>query len=101
MIREIKFREYTAIIEVLDRVATLIICESSLPLILADTLDEIPDLTVTGIEAAGNRAGVVRMEHTLQKGELLSAVCDAIGEVYDSDTFVSFSRSSSIAHFVQ
>lgn len=93
MKRVIKFGERFAIINIDANRALLTIEGTSLPVILADTLDRIQDVSITDVCLMDNNAYNIRIIHKLQRGELLDAVCETITQVYDVDASVSYERT--------
>lgn len=82
MTREINFGGRSVHLFVGENRAMLITQETSLPVILADTINEVQDVTVTEVSIMDNREYTIRMVHDLPKGELLNIVCEAISRVY-------------------
>lgn len=94
MERIITFNGQTALLCAGDHRALLTIADHSLPVELADVINEAGDLTVTEVfldDSCGS--GVIRISHDLPLSELLSIVCEAISRVFDTDTAVSYARS--------
>ena len=93
MKREIKFGGYSAILYVGCNRALLTTRETSLPVALADEINETQDVTVTEVTIMDNKEYIIRIVHDLPKNDVLDIVCEAISSVYDVDTSVSYARS--------
>ncbi len=91
MKREIKLGGCSALLSAGDNRAMLTVHEKSLPVVLADAINEAGDLTVTDVFKAGDDT-CIRIVHDLSAGEILDIVCEAISRVYDVDTFVKNAR---------
>lgn len=95
MKREIKFGGCSAFLSIGDHRAMLTTREKSLPVILADAINEAGDLDVIEINRDESDVTAIRITHDLNPGELLNIVCEAISRVYDVDTFISNARTES------
>lgn len=95
MKKEISFAGRTAILHNGEKCAKLFIGESTLPVKLADRINETPEIDVTDISKNGTFASV-RMFHALDNSELLGVVCDAITEVYETDIVVTNATTAPI-----
>lgn len=95
MKREIKFGGCSAVLSIGDHRAMLTTREKSLPVILADAINEAGDLDVIEVNRDDSDVTAIRITHDLNLGELLDIVCEAISRVYDVDTFVSNARAES------
>ena len=91
MKREIKFGGNSALLSVGDNRAMLTVDEKSLPVLLADAINEAGDLTVTEVFKVGDDT-YIRIVHDLSAAEILDIVCEAISRVYDVDAFVKNAR---------
>lgn len=91
MKREIKFGGNSALLSVGDNRAMLTVYEKSLPVLLADAINEAGDLTVTEVFKVGDDT-YIRIVHDLSAAEILDIVCEAISRVYDVDAFVKNAR---------
>lgn len=94
MKREITFGGRSALLSAGEHRAMLTVYESAdstLPVGLADEINEAGDITVTEVFRVGNDTAL-RMVHDLTPSDVLGVVCEAIGKVYDADTAVSYAR---------
>lgn len=93
MKREIDFNGKSALLCAGEHRALLTINEYTLPVELADAIDEAGDVRVSEVFLDDNcRTGVIRILYDLNPSELLEIVCDAISRVFDADTSVSYAR---------
>lgn len=88
----ITYGQHSAELHAGEHRAALVTDEKSLPVKLADTLNEAGDIYVHNIQKNDDGFGVICMTHDLCPGDLLAEVCDAITRVYDTDTTVSNAR---------
>ncbi len=72
--------------------AMLTVHESTLPVNLADEINEAGDITVTEVFRVGKDTAL-RMVHDLTPSDVLGVICEAIGKVFDADTSVSYART--------
>lgn len=93
MRRDIKFGGCSALVEIEEGKAILTVWERSLPLLLADSLNESEGVDVVEVRNVMGKEYRISMNHFLPNGELLNIVCEAISQVYDVDTSVSYARS--------
>lgn len=93
MKKEIKFGGCSALLSAGEHRAMLTTREKSLPVILADAINEAGDVRVIEVSKDDDGATYIRITHDLSAGDLLDAVCEAISRVYDVDTFVSNARA--------
>ncbi len=94
MKREITFGDCSALLSAGEHRAMLTVYESTnstLPVGLADEINEAGNITVTEVFRAGNDTAI-RMVHDLTPSDVLGVVCEAIGKVYAADTAVSYAR---------
>lgn len=89
MKKTIKFGEYSAELNAGEYRAGLNVNTKELPLALADKLNEVGDIQATEVARDDNGTPFIRLLHDLTSGDLLNAVCEAIGEVYNSDITVT------------
>ncbi len=94
MERKITFGGCSALLCAGEGRAMLTVHKSSLPVKLADAINEVVDITVTEVFRVGEDSAV-RMVHDLTPSDILGVVCEAIGKVYDADTSVSYARTES------
>lgn len=93
MKKEIKFGGCSALLSAGEHRAMLTTREKSLPVILADAINEAGDVRVIEVSKDDDGATYIRMTHYLSAGDLLDVVCEAISRVYNVDTFVSNARA--------
>lgn len=91
MKREITFGKHFALLHNGEKCAKLYIDEPALPVALADSINREQRIDVTDISKCKGYS-CIRMFHELTAGELLGVICEAIGEVYNADTSVSYAR---------
>lgn len=91
MKREIKFGERSALLHTGEKYAQIYIDEPTLPVALADCLNKEPGIDVTTV-SKHEKGTYICMLHERTGGEILGIVCDAIEEVYNEDTTVSYAR---------
>lgn len=91
MKKEITFGKHSALLHNGEKCAKLYIDEPTLPVALADAINKEPRIDVTDVSKCKDYS-CIRMFHELTAGEILGIVCEAIGEVYDADTSVSYVR---------
>ena len=96
MERKITFGGRSALLSAVEGRAMLTVHQSTLPVKLADAINEAGDITVTEVFRVGEDSAV-RMVHDLTPSDILGVVCEAIGKVYDADTSVSYARTESTA----
>lgn len=92
MKREIIFGKHSALLHNGEKCAKLYIDEPTLPIALADAINKEPRIDVTDVIKCKDHS-CIRIFHELTAGELLGIICEAIGEVYDNDTSVSYART--------
>ena len=88
----ITFGQHSAELYAGEHRAALVMSEKSLPVALADVLNETGDIYVHSVQMNDNGFGVIGMTHDLYTGDLLAEVCDTISRVYDTDTTISNAR---------
>lgn len=92
MKREITFGGRSALLCAGEHRALLTVHESSLPVRLADEINEYGDITVTEVFRMGKDTAL-RMVHDLAPSDVLGVVCEAIGKVFDPGITFSYVRS--------
>ena len=88
----ITYGEHSAELHAGEHRATLYMDEKSLPVQLADVLNEAGDIHVHNVQKTDDGFGCIGITHDLPASDLLAEVCDAITRVYDTDTTVSNAR---------
>lgn len=88
----ITYGEHSAELHAGEHRAALYMDEKSLPVKLADVLNEAGDIHVHNVQKTDNGFGCIGIVHDLCPGDLIAEVCDAIKRVYDTDTTVSNAR---------
>ncbi len=91
MKREITFGGRSALLCAGEGRAMLTVHESTLPVSLADEINESGDITVTEVFRT-DKDTALRMVHDLTPSDVLGVICEAIGKVFDADTSVSYAR---------
>lgn len=93
MERIITFNGKSALLCTIVYPALLTVNEYVLPVELADAINESGDVCVTEVRLDNShRTGVIKIAHDLNSSELLEIVCEAISQVFDTDTSVSYAR---------
>lgn len=93
MKKEITFGGLTAILNVGDNRAMLVVIDNHLPTELADKLNESGGLDALEVFFNDDEQGCIRMSHDLPMDELADIVCNAISEIYDTDVSISNART--------
>ncbi|RXE70221.1 hypothetical protein ED352_11220 [Muribaculaceae bacterium Isolate-002 (NCI)] len=88
----ITFGQHSAELHADEHRAALYMDEKSLPVELADVLNEAGDIHVHNVQKTDDGFGVIGITHDLLASDLLAEVCDSITRVYDTDTTVSNAR---------
>ena len=92
MERKITFGGRSALLCAGEGRALLTVHQSTLPVKLADALNNADDVTVSEVVRMGEDSAV-RMVHNLTPSDILGVVCEAIGKVYAADVTVSYARA--------
>lgn len=89
----ITYGHHTAELYAGEHRAQLVTDEKTLPVTLADALNEAGDIYVHNVLKNDDGFGCIAMTHDLTPGDLLVEVCDAITRVFDTETAVSNART--------
>lgn len=92
MKKTITFGQHSAELYAGEHRAALVMSEKSLPVELADVLNEAGDIHVHNVQKNDDGFGCIGISHDLSVSDLIAEVCDAITRVYDTDTTVSNTR---------
>lgn len=88
----ITFGQHSAELYAGEHRAALVMSEKSLPVALADVLNEAGDIHAHNVQKKDDGFGCIGITHDLSVSDLIAEVCDAITRVYDTDTTVSNTR---------
>ncbi len=88
----ITFGQHSAELYAGEHRAALVMSEKSLPVALADVLNEAGDIHAHNVQKNDDGFGCIGITHDLSVSDLIAEVCDAITRVYDTDTTVSNAR---------
>lgn len=96
MVREIKFGDRRAFLCIDGNSASITIEDTSLPVLLADALEENEDITISEVYHMKDFDFTIQMDYEMSKAELTNVICEALSQVYDTDTTVCYARSQNI-----
>ena len=88
----ITFGQHSAELYAGEHRAALVMSEKSLPVALADVLNEAGAIHAHNVQKNDDGFGCIGITHDLSVSDLIAEVCDAITRVYDTDTTVSNTR---------